>query len=49
MGGLSVPAALAQNYPISPAQQATASQVAQNGVPLSDLAPNAPDLSLIHI
>jgi LysM repeat protein len=37
------PAAQAQNYPITPAQQATASQVAHNGVPLSALAPNAPD------
>ncbi len=37
------PVAQAQNYPITPAQQATASQVAQNGVPLSALAPNAPD------
>jgi nucleoid-associated protein YgaU len=35
--------ALAQNLPITAAQQATASQVAQNGVPLSALAPNAPD------
>ncbi|WP_348014595.1 LysM peptidoglycan-binding domain-containing protein [Rhodoferax sp.] len=36
------PLAQAQDYPITPAQQATASQVAQNGVPLSALAPNAP-------
>lgn len=36
-------AAQAQNLPITPAQQATASQVAQNGVPLSALAPNAPE------
>jgi hypothetical protein len=35
-------AAQAQNYPISPTQQATANQVAQAGVPLSALAPNAP-------
>ncbi len=33
----------AQNFPITPGQKATASQVAQTGVPLSDLAPNAPD------
>lgn len=33
----------APNYPITPAQKATASQVAQAGVPLSELAPNAPD------
>jgi hypothetical protein len=35
--------AQAQNYPVTPAQQATASQVAQQGVPIADLAPNAPD------
>ena len=33
----------AQNFPISADQKATASQVAQTGVPLSDLAANAPD------
>ncbi|SFV01522.1 LysM domain-containing protein [Polaromonas sp. YR568] len=33
----------AQNFPITPAQKATANQVAQAGVPLSELAPNAPD------
>ncbi len=33
----------AQNFPISAGQKATATQVAQAGVPLSDLAPNAPD------
>ena len=31
------------NYPISQQQRATAQQVAQAGVPLSELAPNAPD------
>jgi hypothetical protein len=36
-------AATAQNLPITPAQRATAAQVAQAGVPLSELAPNAPD------
>ncbi|CAA9414400.1 MAG: Uncharacterized protein with LysM domain, COG1652 [uncultured Ramlibacter sp.] len=35
--------ATAQNYPITPAQRSTAEQVAQAGVPLSELAPNAPD------
>lgn len=35
--------ALAQNLTVSPSQRATASQVAQSGVPLSELAPNAPD------
>ncbi|BEP51358.1 LysM peptidoglycan-binding domain-containing protein [Variovorax sp. V116] len=36
-------AAWAQNYPITPQQRATAQQTAQTGVPLSELAPNAPD------
>lgn len=36
-------AAWAQNYPITGAQRATAQQVAQAGVPLSELAANAPD------
>jgi hypothetical protein len=31
------------NYPISPTQKATASRVANDGVPISELAPNAPD------
>ena len=35
--------AWAQNFPITDAQQATAKEVAQKGVPLSALAPNAPD------
>ena len=33
----------AQNFPITSGQKAVASQVAQTGVPLADLAPNAPD------
>ena len=33
----------AQNFPIAPGQRAKAEQVAQAGVPLSELAPNAPD------
>ena len=36
-------AALAANYPVTPGQRGTAQQVAQAGVPLSELAPNAPD------
>ncbi len=36
-------AAFAQNFPVTPAQRSTAEQVAQAGVPLADLAPNAPD------
>jgi hypothetical protein len=39
----STPAFAAGNYPITPAQRGTAQQVAQSGVPLSELAPNAPD------
>jgi nucleoid-associated protein YgaU len=35
--------ALAQALPVTPAQRSTAEQVAQAGVPLSELAPNAPD------
>ena len=38
-----VPAAQAQNYPITAGQRATANQVAQDGIALSELAPNAPD------
>jgi hypothetical protein len=34
---------LAQNFPITPGQRSTAQQVAQAGVPLSELSPNAPD------
>ena len=33
----------AQNLPISAGQKATATQVAETGVPLADLAPSAPD------
>jgi hypothetical protein len=36
-------AAQAQNFPITPGQRSTAEQVAQAGVPLADLAPNAPE------
>lgn len=32
-----------QNFPITPDQRSTAQQVAQAGVPISELAPNAPD------
>ena len=35
--------ALATNFPITSQQRGTAQQVAQAGVPLSELAPNAPD------
>jgi hypothetical protein len=43
-GSLAAGSAAAQNYPITPGQRATAQQVAQMGVPLSELAPNAPDV-----
>ena len=42
-GGLASTAAQAQNFPITPAQQSTAEQVAVGGIPLSELAPDAPD------
>jgi hypothetical protein len=41
-GGLATTAA-AQNFPITPGQRSTAQQVASQGVPLSELAPDAPD------
>ena len=41
-GGLTTLPAWAQNFPITPAQRTTAQQVARAGVPLSELAPNAP-------
>ena len=39
--------AWSQKYPVTPAQKATAEQVAQAGVPLSELAPNAPDSYIV--
>jgi len=36
------------NFPISPQQRGTAQQVAQAGVPLSALAPNAPDTHTVQ-
>lgn len=42
-GGLAASAAHAQNFPITPAQQSVAEQVAVGGIPLSELAPDAPD------
>ncbi len=33
----------AVNFPITPGQRSTANKVAEDGVPLSELAPNAPD------
>lgn len=40
---LSSTASAAGNYPITPQQRSTAQQVAQAGVPLAELAPDAPD------
>jgi len=40
---LSLGSAMAVHYPVTPQQRGTAQQVAQAGVPLSELAPNAPD------
>ena len=42
-GALALTPAWGQQLPITAAQRATAAQVAAKGVPLSDLAPNAPD------
>lgn len=39
--------AWAQNYPITPAQRSAAQQVARQGVPVADLAPNAPDIYVV--
>jgi hypothetical protein len=47
VGGGSMFLASAQNYPITPAQRSTAEQVAKAGVPLSELAPDAPDTYVI--
>ena len=40
---LAVTSAYAVNYPVTPQQRGTAKQVSETGVPLSELAPNAPD------
>jgi LysM repeat protein len=42
-GALITAPAQAQNYPITAGQKATANQVASKGVPLSELAPDAPE------
>jgi nucleoid-associated protein YgaU len=42
-GSLLAAPALAQKFPITPGQRSTAEQVAQAGVPLSELAPDAPE------
>ncbi|MDB5743111.1 MAG: Peptidoglycan-binding LysM [Polaromonas sp.] len=38
----------AQDFPITPNQKATAAQVAQSGIPVADLAPNAPDSYVVR-
>jgi hypothetical protein len=43
VGLAGTPAALAQSFPVTAGQKATAEQVAQAGVPLTELAPDAPD------
>ena len=40
--------ALAQSPPVTSGQRATAQQVAQQGVPLAELAPNAPDIYVVR-
>ena len=53
LGALAVIAAFtctptfAQKYPITDAQRSTAHQVAEKGVPVSELAPNAPDTYVV--
>jgi nucleoid-associated protein YgaU len=42
-GAMAVLPAWAQNFPITAAQKQTANQVAQKGIPLSELAANAPE------
>lgn len=42
-GAMLVAPVQAQNFPISGGQRATAQQVSERGIPLSELAPNAPD------
>ncbi|MEO7391725.1 MAG: LysM domain-containing protein [Ramlibacter sp.] len=42
-GTLASTATLAQNFPVTPSQKSTAQQVARAGIPLSELAPNAPE------
>ena len=41
------PAVWAENPPVTPVQRATAQQVAKQGVPVGDLAPNAPDIYVV--
>ncbi len=45
--GLAATQANATNFPITPNQRSTAQQVASAGIPLSELAPNAPDSHVV--
>ena len=47
-GAALAPLAQAQHYPITEQQRATAQQVAARGVPVSELAPNAPDTYVVQ-
>ena len=47
LGAMLASAAQAQHYPVTPGQRATAQQVASRGVPLSELAANAPDTYVV--
>lgn len=46
-GALLAPAAQARDYPISASQRATAQQVATRGVPVAELAANAPETYVV--
>jgi hypothetical protein len=46
-GAMLAAPAQAQNYPVTSGQRATAQQVAERGVPLSELAPSAPDTYVV--
>ncbi len=47
LAALLAPTAWATNFPVTQAQRDTAQQVAQAGVPLSELAPDAPDQHVV--
>ncbi len=49
LSALTTASALAVDYPITPEQRSTAQKVAQGGVALADLAPNAPDTYTVKV
>jgi hypothetical protein len=49
LAALAAAPAVAQNFPITQQQRGTAQKVAQAGVALSDLAPNAPDTYTVKV